>query len=725
MNEAIVLEPGIPGTEPNIGITPVRPTIGIGPNIGGFEPGVIVNPDVPIAVSSQDPVVTGFSPDRGVADDWVRIFGSNFFSVTNIEFDGIGSNNFIVDANSGGTIVSAQVPPGATTGRITVVRRPVPGGILFRGTSINDFFVRARISRISPDPVQGGPPLPSPSGTTVTITGTGLGRDPTDRPKVRFNGALATEITALAPQRLPATSVSVTLPPDATDGPITLETRGGITSTRDPDVNLPDFNVVLPPVIERVEPNEGPIGTQIVITGKRFGVNGGNLRRISFEPVGARVDADITDKRNTNMKLFTTVPAGAVTGFIRVDRMKMGMEDPDGPGFSPTKFKVRANLEAPSNLTAVAMGTVINLSWMDNSGAELGFVIERKDPMNGYMEIGQVGANTATFQDSRQLARDVTYTYRVRAFDATGKSVASNEASARLAGAGMTTFTDFNPKSGAAGMWVNISGGNLDAVVGVQFSGPFGPQFALFSLVSPASLNATVPAGAISGPITLLTRDGGSVQSPAAFTVGMVTPSPGVEFTPNAPTNLSAVASGTGINLSWIDNSGVESGFRLERRIGLNGGYAVYANLAPNTTSFMDTAVTPGNSYFYRIVAFNQNGDSGYSNEAGAALQQVGGGGGAGAAPMAPSNLIAMGDFDAVKLSWNDNSMNEAGFRLERQFGRTGIWSEIAVLPPNARFYTDTPLSSATFYSYRIRSFNSAGASEYSNTASARPILGA
>ena len=78
-----------------------------------------------------------------------------------------------------------------------------------------------------------------------------------------------------------------------------------------------------------------------------------------------------------------------------------------------------------------------------------------------------------------------------------------------------------------------------------------------------------------------------------------------------------------------------------------------------------------------------------------------------------------------MKLSWNDNSMNEAGFRLERQFGRTGIWSEIAVLPPNARFYTDTPLSSATFYSYRIRSFNSAGASEYSNTASARPILSA
>ncbi|HSF47019.1 MAG TPA: fibronectin type III domain-containing protein, partial [Burkholderiales bacterium] len=293
MNEAIVLEPGIPGTEPNIGITPVRPTIGIGPNIGGFEPGVIVNPDVPITVSSQDPVVTGFSPDRGIAGDWVRIFGSNFFSVTNIEFDGIGSNNFIVDANSGGTIVSAQVPPGATTGRITVVRRPVPGGILFRGTSINDFFVRPRISRISPDPVQ-----------------------------------------------------------------------------------------------------------------------------------------------------------GAVTGFIRVDRMKMGMEDPDGPGFSPTKFKVRANLEAPSNLTAVAMGTVINLSWMDNSGAELGFVIERKDPMNGYMEIGQVGENTATFQDSRQLARNVTYTYRVRAFDATGKSVASNEASARLGGAGMTTFNDFNPKSG-------------------------------------------------------------------------------------------------------------------------------------------------------------------------------------------------------------------------------------------------------------------------------------
>lgn len=52
-----------------------------------------------------------------------------------------------------------------------------------------------------------------------------------------------------------------------------------------------------------------------------------------------------------------------------------------GWAFHLPRFKVR-NLEAPSNLAAVAMGTFIGLSWMDNSGAELGFVIQRKDPVN-------------------------------------------------------------------------------------------------------------------------------------------------------------------------------------------------------------------------------------------------------------------------------------------------------------------------------------------------------
>jgi hypothetical protein len=172
MNESITLDPNFGGTQPGIGIRPnIGPNIGFGPGIepNGIDPSIInpdVNPNITPAVSGQDPVVTGFIPDRGVAGDWVQIGGSNFFNVTRVEFNGAASNNFFVDGQSLGTRLTAQVPAAATTGRISVVRQPVPGGIEFRGTSINPFFVRPRILAISP---LSGPAAPSPNGTTVTI----------------------------------------------------------------------------------------------------------------------------------------------------------------------------------------------------------------------------------------------------------------------------------------------------------------------------------------------------------------------------------------------------------------------------------------------------------------------------------------------------------------------------------------------------------------------------
>jgi hypothetical protein len=86
--------------------------------------------------------------------------------------------------------------------------------------------------------------------------------------------------------------------------------------------------VITPPVIDRVTPNEGRVGDEVRNEGRRFGTNGGNLRRISFEGVNGRVDADKTDPRNTNQVLFTKVPAGAVTGSIRVNNNDGKAESP-------------------------------------------------------------------------------------------------------------------------------------------------------------------------------------------------------------------------------------------------------------------------------------------------------------------------------------------------------------------------------------------------------------
>ena len=88
--------------------------------------------------------------------------------------------------------------------------------------------------------------------------------------------------------------------------------------------------------------------------------------------------------------------------------------------------------------------------------------------------------------------------------------------------------------------------------------------------------------------------------------------------------------------------------------------------------------------------------------------------------PAAPSNLSATAaSTGSINLAWNDASNNESGFRIERKTGATGAYGEIATVPAGQASYTNTDLSAATIYFYRVRAYNTAGPSAYSNEASA------
>ncbi|HXE89395.1 MAG TPA: fibronectin type III domain-containing protein [Terriglobales bacterium] len=95
--------------------------------------------------------------------------------------------------------------------------------------------------------------------------------------------------------------------------------------------------------------------------------------------------------------------------------------------------------------------------------------------------------------------------------------------------------------------------------------------------------------------------------------------------------------------------------------------------------------------------------------------------------PNAPSGLLAAGTSSSqIDLAWTDNSDNEDGFRVERCTGTAafcdaspGNFSQIVQLPANSNAYSDTGLSASTTFAYRVRAFNGAGDSGYSNTAEA------
>jgi hypothetical protein len=69
------------------------------------------------------------------------------------------------------------------------------------------------------------------------------------------------------------------------------------------------------------------------------------------------------------------------------------------------------------------------------------------------------------------------------------------------------------------------------------------------------------------------------------------------------------------LRLTWSDNSSNETGFRIERKTGTGGSFALVATVAANAMSHVDTGLIDGTTYCYRVRAYNGSSVSSYSNE--------------------------------------------------------------------------------------------------------------
>jgi Regulator of chromosome condensation (RCC1) repeat/Fibronectin type III domain/Bacterial TSP3 repeat len=183
---------------------------------------------------------------------------------------------------------------------------------------------------------------------------------------------------------------------------------------------------------------------------------------------------------------------------------------------------------------------------------------------------------------------------------------------------------------------------------------------------------------------------------------------------PAGPSNPIAVSISTNqINFSWTDNASTEDGFKVERAPDNNGSPETWTQIATsgsNVTAYSDTTLADGTRYWYRVRAYNANGDSVYSGQA-TATTQLG----------SPSNLIAeLMPANQVHLSWTDNSSNETGFRIERTVLPNGQqWSLIATAGVNVVAYSDSGVSCSQTYNYRVRGYRAQLNSAYSNIVTA------
>jgi hypothetical protein len=265
--------------------------------------------------------VSSFSPASGPAGTAVTIDGTGFTGATAVAFNGVAAS-FTITSD---TALQATVPPGATSGPITVT---APAG---SATSASSFSV------VNPPAITSFSPTSGPAGTTVTISGSGF----TGATAVAFNG-VAAGFTVTSD-----TAIQATVPSSATTGLISVSAAGGTASSAS------SFAVVSPPAITSFSPGSGPAGTTVTISGTNFT----GATAVTFSGVAASF------KITSNTAIQATVPPGAASGPISVST-------PAGTATSASSFAV-VNPPSISSFTPTSgpAGTTVTINGSSFTGA--------------------------------------------------------------------------------------------------------------------------------------------------------------------------------------------------------------------------------------------------------------------------------------------------------------------------------------------------------------------
>ena len=171
---------------------------------------------------------------------------------------------------------------------------------------------------------------------------------------------------------------------------------------------------------------------------------------------------------------------------------------------------------------------------------------------------------------------------------------------------------------------------------------------------------------------------------------------------PADPTGLALnVVNDQRIDLNWNDNSNNETGFRVERALGVSGTFAQIDVAGANVNTYQSTALNADTEYCYRVQAFNNDGDSAYTLEQCATTQAVA------ADPLAPpTNFTAVApNENQIDLSWTDNATTEAGYELLRSTnGINGNYTRLELLiGADITSYTDNAVTTDLEHCYQLR----------------------
>jgi FtsP/CotA-like multicopper oxidase with cupredoxin domain len=169
------------------------------------------------------------------------------------------------------------------------------------------------------------------------------------------------------------------------------------------------------------------------------------------------------------------------------------------------------------------------------------------------------------------------------------------------------TWTDPTPVDDALtpGNPANEIGFRIERADGT--TGMFTPIGVAFANATTYADTTVIPNATYSYRIVVFNAAGEVVSNTVVHQAGGTAPA--------VPTNLRATI--TAVNyviLSWTDNADNEQGFYIERSIDNGTTWTQVGRTTANSTMFRNTGLTTKTPYLYRVLAYNVNGNSDYSN---------------------------------------------------------------------------------------------------------------
>ncbi len=146
----------------------------------------------------------------------------------------------------------------------------------------------------------------------------------------------------------------------------------------------------------------------------------------------------------------------------------------------------------------------------------------------------------------------------------------------------------------------------------------------------------------------------------------------GISVAPAAPTDLVASAASTSqINLTWTASNGA-TGYLIQQSLTGNSGWTQVGSTSGGTTSFPETGLAAGTTYYYRVAATLGSTDSPYSNVANATTT--------GTTPVTTASSI-----------WNNSYVpNENAYSYGNYEVGVKFTSSVTGLATGVRFYKQT-----------------------------------